>query len=66
MTETTQAVQVLTAQDRCDRCGAQGRVLVMLPSGGLLLFCAHHAHANAEGLSAAGATVVLDEREGLS
>ena len=32
----------MTAADRCDRCGAQARVRVVLTSGDLL-FCAHHA-----------------------
>ena len=32
----------LTAADRCDRCGAQARVRVVLSTGDLL-FCAHHA-----------------------
>ena len=32
----------LTAQDRCDRCGAQAYVRVTLTSGGELLFCGHH------------------------
>lgn len=34
----------LSAADRCDRCGAQARVRVVLASGDLM-FCAHHAHA---------------------
>lgn len=33
----------LTASDRCDRCGAQAYVQVVLASGGELLFCGHHA-----------------------
>ncbi len=33
----------LTAEDRCDRCGAQAYLRVELESGGELLFCAHHA-----------------------
>ncbi len=33
----------LTASDRCDRCGAQAYVQVVLTSGGELLFCGHHA-----------------------
>ena len=33
----------LTASDRCDRCGAQAYVQVVLVSGGDLLFCGHHA-----------------------
>ena len=36
----------LTRSDRCDRCGAQAYVRVVLEStGGELLFCAHHARA---------------------
>ena len=38
----------LTASDRCDRCGAQAYVQVVLTSGGDLLFCAHHARAHIE------------------
>jgi hypothetical protein len=30
--------------DRCDRCGAQAKVRVVL-SGGDLVFCGHHARA---------------------
>ncbi len=33
----------LTADDRCDRCGAQAYVQVELASSGVLLFCGHHA-----------------------
>jgi hypothetical protein len=32
----------LTAADRCDRCGAQAYIRVVLTSGTDLLFCAHH------------------------
>ena len=32
----------LTAQDRCDKCGAQAKVRAVLVSGELY-FCAHHA-----------------------
>lgn len=32
----------LTTLDRCDRCGAQAYVRVLLPSRQDLLFCAHH------------------------
>ncbi len=34
----------LSAADRCDRCGAQARVRVVLVQGDLI-FCAHHAKA---------------------
>lgn len=34
-----------TAADRCDRCGARAVVRAVLPGGGDLLFCGHHARA---------------------
>ncbi|WP_125610915.1 DUF7455 domain-containing protein [Specibacter cremeus] len=38
------AEQKLNTLDRCDRCGAQAYVRVVLESsGGELLFCGHHA-----------------------
>ncbi|MGB8652376.1 MAG: hypothetical protein WCD35_17145 [Mycobacteriales bacterium] len=40
----TPTAPALTNADRCDRCGAQARVRVVLSSGDLL-FCAHHAKA---------------------
>ena len=40
----------LTAADRCDRCGAQAFLRAVLPGGGELLFCAHHARAHEEKL----------------
>ena len=40
----TPPAPTLSAADRCDRCGAQARVRVVLPTGDLL-FCAHHAKA---------------------
>ena len=43
-TVTPTAPAALTAADRCDRCGAQARVRVVLATGDLL-FCAHHAKA---------------------
>ena len=43
-TVTPTAPAILTNADRCDRCGAQARVRVVLTTGDLL-FCAHHAKA---------------------
>lgn len=40
----------LTAADRCDRCGAAAQVRVVLPSGGELLFCGHHARKHNQAL----------------
>jgi hypothetical protein len=40
----------LSVADRCDRCGAQAFMRAVLPGGGELLFCAHHARAHEEKL----------------
>ncbi|MEV2276637.1 hypothetical protein AB0I72_13730 [Nocardiopsis sp. NPDC049922] len=50
MTGTLAPTQQLTAADRCDRCGAQAYVRVLLNSGGELLFCAHHMRKHDESL----------------
>jgi hypothetical protein len=50
--ETTQAVAelpALTAADRCDICGAQAFIRVVLATGDLV-FCGHHGTANKEKL----------------
>lgn len=49
MTTTVMAPQ-LSATDRCDRCGAQAYVRVVLPSGADLQFCAHHWTRHEEAL----------------
>jgi hypothetical protein len=59
----TQTLAPLSAADRCDRCGAQAYVRVVLPSGELL-FCAHHAREH-QGTIAAVATHVQDETDRL-
>ena len=43
--------QQLSAADRCDSCGAQAYIRVVVNSGELL-FCAHHAHAYEDKLKA--------------
>ena len=45
-TAPTHIPDLFRAEDRCDRCSAVARVLVMLNSGGELVFCRHHANAN--------------------
>lgn len=52
----------LTAQDRCDRCGAQAYVRAVLASGGELIFCSHHNREFADGLKAA-AVAIHDESD---
>jgi hypothetical protein len=48
--QTLQAPTPLAANDRCDRCGAQAYVRVLLESGSDLLFCAHHAREHEDRL----------------
>ncbi|MFV0429631.1 MAG: hypothetical protein ACK5KO_09435 [Arachnia sp.] len=48
---TTAPAPQLTAMDRCDRCGAQAYLRVILTSGGELMFCAHHASEHREKLA---------------
>ena len=50
----------LSAVDRCDRCGARAYLRAVLPSGGALLFCAHHAREHEAALRAI-AVEVQDE-----
>ncbi|MCY7396529.1 MAG: hypothetical protein LH468_10325 [Nocardioides sp.] len=65
MTTAVAPSSALTAQDRCDRCGAQAYLRVELQSGGELLFCAHHAREHGDKLKEIAATVV-DETHKLS
>ena len=43
LTVTATLARSLSASDRCDRCGARAYVRAVLPGGGDLLFCRHHA-----------------------
>lgn len=43
MTATLTSPAAMVAEDRCDRCGAAAAVRAILPTGGELLFCGHHA-----------------------
>ncbi|MEO6881313.1 MAG: hypothetical protein ABI181_10280 [Mycobacteriaceae bacterium] len=54
----TLTIPEITTADRCDRCGAAARVRVLLPSGGELLFCAHHGHEHEARLRDLDATIV--------
>ncbi|KSW28661.1 hypothetical protein [Cellulomonas sp. B6] len=60
---TIESTTPLSAADRCDRCGAQAYVRVVLPVGELL-FCAHHAREHAPKFAAV-ATHVQDETDRL-
>lgn len=53
----TLTVTPLTASDRCDRCGAQAYVRVVLTSGGELLFCGHHARKHLDAVKPLAAEI---------
>ncbi|MEY4323495.1 MAG: hypothetical protein RL410_1276 [Actinomycetota bacterium] len=55
---TTTTAPTLKASDRCDRCGAQAYVRVVMPGGGQLLFCGHHFSANAQALKSQAVEIV--------
>ncbi|GAB3622963.1 hypothetical protein GCM10027418_10450 [Mariniluteicoccus endophyticus] len=47
---TTVIDSSLTAADRCDRCGAQAYVRVVMENGFELLFCNHHSKQHGDKL----------------
>lgn len=55
----------LTAVDRCDRCGAQAYIRVVLSTGGELLFCGHHGRQHDEKLRKVAADI-QDETDRLA
>ena len=57
-TAVAPAAPALTAEDRCDRCGAQAYLRVELHTGGELLFCAHHAREHGDKLREIAVNVV--------
>ena len=61
MTGALASPKTLTAADRCDRCGAAAVVRAVLPTGGDLLFCGHHAREHSTRLEELAA-VIHDSR----
>jgi hypothetical protein len=49
---------LLTAADRCDRCGARATTRVVLPGGSDLVFCGHHSRRYDEALRAVAVEVL--------
>ncbi len=64
LTTSVDGRPALSAADRCDRCGAQAYVRVVLSGGGELLFCRHH-YSEHESSLAKVAVAVDDEREAI-
>jgi len=61
MTTSLAATATLSVADRCDRCGAAAVVRAILPTGGELLFCGHHAREHSARLEELAA-VLHDSR----
>jgi hypothetical protein len=51
------ATATLTRLDRCDRCRAAAQLRALLPTGGELLFCGHHARRHTARLRQIGAAL---------
>ena len=49
---------------RCDRCGAAGKIRVFLPGGSDLAFCGHHAHRYADTIRTSADRVVIESGYG--
>lgn len=62
MNETGQPTlaPILTALDRCDSCGAQAYMKVVLPGNLDLLFCGHHSREHGD-KAKVSAISVIDE-----
>lgn len=66
-TMLTKTDRSLTADDRCDRCGAQAYLEALIPVGDSsmpLLFCAHHAKEHEDKIQQE-AVLVTDHRNRL-
>lgn len=63
-TPLSEIIPPLTSHDRCDRCGAQAFVAVLLRFGNdsPLTFCGHHAREYEPALAAAKPFAVRDDR----
>lgn len=66
VTPTSSPVAPPSGADRCDRCGAEGKVRVILAAGGDLVFCGHHAREYDETIRAVAAEVVPSEEPSIN
>jgi hypothetical protein len=46
--------------ERCDRCGAAGKLHVVLAAGGDLTFCGHHANRYASTIRGSARQIVVE------
>jgi 4-hydroxyphenylpyruvate dioxygenase-like putative hemolysin len=65
VSDTRAVTEPMNTAHRCDRCGAQAYVRVLLPSRQDVLFCAHHYRQHAPAL-AGMAIAIQDETHRLA
>ena len=58
----TEPTVTITAElpERCDRCGAAGKLRAFLPGGGDLTFCGHHANNHASTIRTSADRIVIE------
>jgi len=47
--------------ERCDRCDAAAKLLVVLAKGGELAFCGHHANRHHEDIARVAERILLED-----
>jgi len=60
LTPPPETVAAPSADERCDRCAAAGKVRIVIAGGGDLVFCGHHANRYAPELSKIAVQVGTD------
>lgn len=64
MTQTVVSGPTITVAaemtDRCDRCGAAGKLRMVLPRGSELFLCGHHANRYATAIGRCADLVVIE------
>ena len=56
--------EIITAgspAERCDRCGAAAKLVMLLTGGGELAFCGHHANKHAGSITGAASRITVED-----
>jgi hypothetical protein len=68
MTQIVVSVPTVTVAaelvERCDRCGAAGKIRAFLPNAGDLTFCGHHANLYAGTIRTSANRILVESRFG--
>jgi hypothetical protein len=57
---TVTVTVVAELAERCDRCGAAGKLRAFLAGGGVLTFCGHHGNRFADSIQTSAERVVIE------